>query len=264
MCATTTLSAGEHSTFGGATDERSRRKQLFQDPSPDAGQRVIVIDLRLTLTAPLGVWLSTAMRAVDHCVETVCSVSPVPEATEAALKGIRQLVPARKMLTISMRVSRQSMKGAVLYNVKLGASHGIGHQLGPLGVRHAETTCVLLPAVLKYNVRVNGAQQKLVLDALRAEPVVADVLQNGYSLEKGIADLGDAIDTIIRARGLPRVRSHYGIGRDKLHGIAAAGLADWMCRTNPVPLETKEQVWDILEQCLWLDSTDLRFISRLK
>ena len=147
MCATTTLSAGEYSTFGGATDERSHRKRLFQDPSPDAGHRVIVIDPKLTLTAPLGVWLSTGMRAVDHCVETVCSASPVPEATEAALKGIRQLVPAllhskKDAHNLDARLQAQlgagqSMKGVVLYNVKLGASHGIGHQLGPLGVPHA-------------------------------------------------------------------------------------------------------------------------------
>lgn len=152
MCATTTLSAGEYSTFGGATDERTHRKRLFEDPSPTAGHRVIAIDPKLTLTAPLGVWLSTGMRAVDHCVETVCSAGPVPEATEAALKGIRQLVPAllRSKIDPSDLNARlqaqlgtgQSMKGVVLYNVKLGASHGIGHQLGPLGVPHAGKSSV--------------------------------------------------------------------------------------------------------------------------
>lgn len=40
-----------------------------------------------------------------------------------------------------------------------GASHGIGHQLGPLGVDHGHTSRVLLPAVLKYNEPLNGKEQ---------------------------------------------------------------------------------------------------------
>ena len=148
MCASSTLSAGEYSTFGGATNERTHHKQLFFDPSPDnAGHRVLVIDPRLTLTTPRGVWLSTGMRAVDHCVETVCAAEPTPEATAAALQGLRQLLPAllrskKDANDLDARLQAQlgagqSMKGVVVYGVKLGASHGIGHQLGPQGVPHA-------------------------------------------------------------------------------------------------------------------------------
>lgn len=147
MCATTTLSAGEYSSFGGANNERTHHKQLFYDPSPNAGHRVIVVDPRLTLTAPPSVWLSTGMRAVDHCVETVCAKEPKPEATAAALQGIRQLVPAllrskKDANDLDARLQAQlgagqSMKGVVVYGVNLGASHGIGHQLGPQGVPHA-------------------------------------------------------------------------------------------------------------------------------
>lgn len=149
MCATTTLSAGEYSTFGGATNERTHVKKVFHDRSPNAGHRVLVLDPQLTLTAPLGVWLSTGMRAVDHCVETVCSSRPLPAATAAALQGIRQLLPAllrskkdANDLDARLRAqlgAAQSMKGLVVYGVPLGGSHGIGHQLGPQGVPHAGT-----------------------------------------------------------------------------------------------------------------------------
>ncbi|CAK7199998.1 hypothetical protein SEUCBS139899_002686 [Sporothrix eucalyptigena] len=261
LCATTTLSAGEYSAFGGATNERTHHKQLFHDPSPDnVGHRVIVVDPRLTLTAPPSVWLSTGMRAVDHCVETVCAAHPKPEATAAALQGIRQLVPAllrskKDANDLDARLqaqlgASQSMKGVVVYDVKLGASHGIGHQLGPQGVPHAETTCVLLPAVLKYNARVNRDQQKLVLDTLWDEPIVAEALLKQARLDRETADLSDALDAIIRLLDLPRTLSHYGIGRDKLDSIATISLTDWMCQTNPVPLETAAQVKEILEQCL--------------
>ncbi|CAK7226236.1 hypothetical protein SBRCBS47491_006163 [Sporothrix bragantina] len=261
MCASSTLSAGEYSAFGGATNERTHHKQLFFDPSPDnAGHRVIVVDPRLTLTAPPSVWLSTGMRAVDHCVETVCAAEPKPEATAAALQGIRQMIPAllrskKDANDLDARLQAQlgagqSMKGVVVYGVKLGASHGIGHQLGPQGVPHAETTCVLLPAVLKYNARVNRDQQKLVLDTLWDEPVVSEALLKQAKLDRETADLGDALDVIIRLLDLPRTLSHYGIGRDKLDSIATLSVTDWMCKTNPVPLETPARVMEILEQCL--------------
>jgi alcohol dehydrogenase class IV len=41
--------------------------------------------------------------------------------------------------------------GVVTSRVPMGASHAIGHQLGPLGVGHGETSCVMLPAVCKFN-----------------------------------------------------------------------------------------------------------------
>lgn len=109
---------------------------------------------------------------------------------------------------------------------------------------------MLLPAVLKYNARVNKDQQQLVLDALWDEPVVAEVLSKQARLDRAAADLGDALDAIIRALGLPRTLAHYGIGRDRLEDIAALSLTDWMCKTNPVPLETPAQIVEILEQCL--------------
>lgn len=42
--------------------------------------------------------------------------------------------------------------------VHLGASHGIGHMLGPFGpVGHGETSCILLPAVQKFNAKHGDA-----------------------------------------------------------------------------------------------------------
>ncbi|OAA59554.1 Alcohol dehydrogenase, iron-type [Niveomyces insectorum RCEF 264] len=150
----------------------------------------------------------------------------------------------------AQRGASLSMQGVSLYGVELGASHGIGHQLGPQGVPHAETTCVLLPAVLKYNARVNGDQQAQVAAALWDDPVVAAVLQKQFHLARDTADLGDVLDAIIRALDLPRTLAVYGIGRDKLDDIAVNSLTDLACQTNPVPLTEKKQVLEILEACL--------------
>lgn len=115
---------------------------------------------------------------------------------------------------------------------------------------HAETTCVCLPAVQKFNAPVNGAtQQATVLDAFWAEPAIAEVLA-ARGLVRGEADLGDALDAIIRELGLPRTLKEYGIGRERLDEIAESSLKDVCCGWNVIPLVRKEQVLEILEMCL--------------
>jgi alcohol dehydrogenase class IV len=146
MCATTTLSAGEFNPHGGATDDRTKHKQLFTDPNME-GHKIVVCDPALTLPAPMRVWLSTGLRAVDHCVESICSSAPREEGTEAALTGLRRLVPSllrakEDPTDEAARLegqlgSMESMRPFVVYGVPVGASHGIGHQIGPMGVPHA-------------------------------------------------------------------------------------------------------------------------------
>ena len=244
--------------MGGATHDETRHKQLFVDPSR-AGPKVIIMDPELTLTTPERVWLSTGLRAVDHCVETMCSSKPKPEGSAYSIKGLRLLISSllktkKDQSDLEARLSAQlggaeSMKALIIEDVPVGGSHGIGHQLGPFGVPHAETTCVCLPAVQKFNAKVNFSQQKEVLDVLWSEPDVAEVLRK-HSLVEGKSDLGDALDAIIRELGFPRSLKAYGIGKDKLDAIAESSLGDVCCTWNAIPLLKKEQVMEILEMCL--------------
>jgi alcohol dehydrogenase class IV len=96
---------------------------------------------------------------------------------------------------------------------------------------------------------VNSDQQSRVLDALWSEPVIAELLKR-HSLAEGQADLGDALDAIIRELGFPRSLKAYGIGRDKLDQIAENSVGDICCKWNVIPLVKPEQVLEILEMCL--------------
>ena len=118
-----------------------------------------------------------------------------------------------------------------------------------MGVPHAETTCICLPAVQKYNARANAEQQAVVLDAFWADADIAGVLAR-RSLGRGRADLGDALDAVIRELGFPRTLADYGIGRDRLGAVAESSVRDVCCQWNAIPLESKEQVLEILEMCL--------------
>ncbi|OJJ06217.1 hypothetical protein ASPVEDRAFT_139744 [Aspergillus versicolor CBS 583.65] len=257
----TTLSAGEYSNFAGATNDHTRRKHSFQ--APLRGPQLIVLDPQLVAsTTPESIWLSTGVRAVDHCVETYCATVGTTDDTDSlALKALAKLVPGLvrsrhdpKGEDLDARLTCQlgsvdAMAACTSGRVQLGASHGIGHQLGPLGVGHGETSCILLPAVCKYNAKynANNERQSRLRDFLLKQPILEKVSES-RGLNKETADLGDVLDALFRELGMPRSLGEVGVGRDQLDGLAQNSLHDRWCRTNPVPLNEKAQVLEILEQ----------------
>ncbi|KAK2763872.1 hypothetical protein FQN54_009490 [Arachnomyces sp. PD_36] len=252
----TSLSAGEYSNGAGGTNDETEQKHMFSPPI--RGPALVILDADLTVTTPDSIWLSTGIRAVDHCVETMCSlVGNTAAADKTAEEGLKKLVPGllntkRDRTNLDARHSCQM--GAIdamtsIGSVELGASHGIGHQLGPLGVGHGETSCILLPSVCKYNAEkgANVDRQRAVFNALIQITEVSEVLKR-RGIDTSAADLGDVLDAIIRELGLPRSLADFKIGRDKLDGLAENSLRDRWCVTNPVPLKEKGQVLEILEK----------------
>jgi alcohol dehydrogenase class IV len=255
----TSLSGGEYSPFAGATDMRNHHKASFAHK--DMGASLVILDPALSVSTPKQIWLSTGIRAVDHCVEGLCSLHPKTsaESDKGFREGLKLLVP--NLLTtkkewenedarLKEMLGTRAAMGALDLGIPMGGSHAIGHQLGPLGVGHGETSCILLPAVLKYNYlhgdeKVRKSQQK-VLDILWADEAVVEISKN-HGLEEGKADAGDVIGTIVSELGMPRTLKEVGVGRDKLDALADNSLKDRWLPTNAVPLTEKSQVLEILE-----------------
>lgn len=199
----TSLSGGEYHAAGGATDWRNHRKTSFKHESVVA--HLVILDPALTVSTPERVWLSSGVRAVDHCVEGLCSGffrSGEGEGDTAAIEkylteGLARLLPGllmtkREPEDLEARRGEMlgvidAMRGLTTVGVHMGASHGIGHQLGPLGVGHGDTSCVMLPSVLRWN-RTHGdawveERQRKVLDAFWADEIVADA--SGFGAGRG-------------------------------------------------------------------------------
>jgi alcohol dehydrogenase class IV len=137
----TSLSGGEFTSFGGATNDVTKAKALFAPPIQNPV--VVILDPEIASTTPESIWLSTGVRAIDHCVECACSLLGKPEADEIALEALTGLIPS----LLRCKVNPQDLDarfgaqiGAMIairaasLGVPQGASHAIGHQLGPLGV----------------------------------------------------------------------------------------------------------------------------------
>ena len=254
ICIPTSLSGGEYQHIIGGTETISRAKRTFEtgvDPT------LVIQDPELSLTTPENIWLSTGVRAVDHCVETLCSLQSNPAGDLNAEKGLAALIPGLLLCKQDLgdlqarhlcQLGVVDAMSAVSSGVPLGASHAIGHQLGPFGVGHGETSCILLPAVCKYNAAkgANNERQAVASRLLLRDTAVLRVLET-RGVDSKHADLGDILDIVFKELGMPRTLKDVHIGRDKLDALAVNSLNDVWIRTNAVPIIAKVQVLDILE-----------------
>ena len=235
----TTLSAGEFSAIAGVTDERSRVKELFRHPR--IIPRAVVLDPAVTAHTPEWLWLSTGIRAVDHCVEGICSGEANPYADAQALHGLALLCrglprvkadPGDLAARLDCQIGSWLSMGPLAAGVPMGASHGIGYVLGAVfDIPHGHTSCIMLPAVMRWNKPANAERQALVAAAM------------GHPGD----DAGDVLDTFIGGLGMPR-----SLGAVKIVPGSFARIAEqvmdtpWVPR-NPRPIVGPAQVREILE-----------------
>lgn len=262
----TSLSGGEYQSIAGGTNDQTHEKCLFSPPVRNPS--LVILDPGLTTTTPSRIWLSSGVRAVDHCVETLCSLQSNEKGDASATQGLKILIPSllrtrRDPEDLDARFQSQmgviQAMDAVGRGVPMGASHAIGHQLGPLGVGHGETSCVMLPAVCKWNWEKDGnreRQGKCLELLLGDKEVLALIEANG--LEAGKMDLGDVLDLYIRALGMPRSLADVGVGKDKLDGLAVNALKDHWIQTNPIKITEKGQVMEILEMVVETEKRDIK------
>jgi maleylacetate reductase len=169
----TTLSGAEFSNNAGVTDPVKSLKEGYR--GPDLYPQVIIYDPALSCRTPQWLWLSTAIRSLDHAVEGYCSADAHSYLEGHFLHAMRLFassLPATiedpENLT-ARSLSQQAVWLACcgLGQVRHGASHGIGYLLGAVcGVPHGYTSCVMLPAVLQWNSEINGERQQPIAEAL--------------------------------------------------------------------------------------------------
>jgi len=235
----TTLSAAEFTPFAGVTDVANHSKEGYAHPL--LAPRAVVLDPAVTVSTPPKLWFSTGMKAVDHAVEQLCNLVRSPFADAMAEAGLRGL--ARGLLAtnaapddLDARLDCQigmwlAMAGASSGR-GVGASHAIGHTLGgTFGVPHGLTSCVALPAVLRWNEGVDGGRQQLVAELLGQPHLSAS----------------EAVIFLAHSLGLPTDLAAVGIHPDQFQAIAEHTMHDRGVRSNPRPIRGPEDIVEILE-----------------
>jgi maleylacetate reductase len=119
-----------------------------------------------------------------------------------------------------------------LFRVPMGASHGISYLLGSIGgAPHGYTSCVTLPAVLRWNELVNADLQREIAEAI-GEP------------GRSVADsLGALLDDL----SLPRTLKDIGITPAMIPQIVKYALQSPVVAGNPRPIKSEADVLEILK-----------------
>jgi len=226
----TTLSGGEFNGMTGITEESSKTKQVIKLPTiiPQS----TILDPAVTVHTPEWLWLSTGIRALDHCIEGVCAPKTNPfgdahgfRAIHLLSSGLRRVKadPTDLQARLDCQIGTWMSVSPLTSGAPMGASHGIGYVLGALHeVPHGHTSCVMLPSVLRWNKGVNAERQKDVAAA-------------------------DALEDLIRELGMPTRLSDVGITPEMHQKIAEMSVhVPWLA-VNPRPVTTPAQVLEILK-----------------
>jgi alcohol dehydrogenase class IV len=242
----TTLSGGEFTHFAGITDEVRKVKDLYIDKKLAA--KAVFLDAELTLDTPLWLWLSTGMRAVDHCVEAISSTTahPFTDALASHALGLlnRYLRECKHdPRDLAARTQAQIaawMSVCGLANVNLGLSHGIGHQLGARNnVPHGITSCVMMHPTMTFNQHHVGTRQRWITEACginTAEMSDSDAAAAGR----------DAILKLVTDLSLPHRLRDVGVAPTDFAAIAKDALEDLIVATNPRPV-SRDDIIALLE-----------------
>jgi maleylacetate reductase len=235
----TTIAGGEFSATAGVTNEKTRVKEALRHPL--LIPRATILDPWLSTHTPEWLFLSTGIRAVDHCVEGICAREAHPYGDALALKGLSMLAQALPRVKadasdidarMDCQIGTWLSTGPLASGVPMGASHGIGYVLGAeFGVPHGYTSCVMLPSVMRWNKSANAGRQALVAAAM------------GQPNE----DAGDVLDRFIRGLGMPRSLREVKVGAEHFDRIAQQAMATPWVPRNPRKIEGPAQVREILD-----------------
>ena len=172
---------------------RVRHPRLYSD--------LIILDPVMTEGTPDWLWLSTGVKALDHCIERIYVKGNQP-AIDAPI------LAAAEMIFTHLPKSRESdhdpearlqclvaawmsMMGAP--NFGTGLSHAIGVHYS---VGHGYTSCVTQPYVMEYNRPVSAHKQALLARS-------AGLDTKGMSDDAAAEAAARAVDDFILGLGMP-------------------------------------------------------------
>jgi alcohol dehydrogenase class IV len=233
----TTLSAAEYTHYAGVTGaDRVKRRVADERLVP----REVFLDPRLTLPTPPLLWLSTGIKALDHAVESMLGANHHPVTDALAVEAARGLFTALPECAddpqaVEPRGRAQRAAWMSLFSpatARGGLSHALGHQLGAYGVPHGITSCVTLPAILRFVAPAIGDRQAAIAEALGVD----------VPLDIAVADL-------VARLCLPSRLRETGIARADLRQIAVNTFEEAHV-VSPLPIENAERLLSLLEE-LW-------------
>jgi alcohol dehydrogenase class IV len=210
--------------------------------SPHLIPRRAICDPGLTMGLPPALTASTGLDALSHCIETYLSPRYNPPSEAIATDGFKRIWKALPVAYADganaearTELMMGALEGGMTFQKGLGAVHALSHALGGLKeatLHHGTLNAILMPTVLRWNVEVEAAAQKV------------SYLERLAGLEQ--TTLADALDGLNHSLGITPRLSELGVPRHVIDWVCERAIADHSHPTNPRSL-TKEDYAAILE-----------------
>jgi alcohol dehydrogenase class IV len=248
IAVTSTLSAGEFTSGIGITDTGRGVKEGFG--APQFTPRVAILDPEVTVYTPAWLWASTGMRAVDHAVERLYSPKHNPLSDTLCQQALRYLFrylprathdPQDRDARLCCQLGAwMSIMGFA--TVRTGISHAIGHQLGGhCQVPHGQTSCIMLPHAMEFNLPVAADRLALVAEA-------AGVDTQRMNTEQMASAAIDTVRQFIGDLDCPTRLRDVGVEERDFPVLAEAVMEEAPTMENPRPIHGVADIIELLER----------------
>jgi alcohol dehydrogenase class IV len=192
--------------------------------------QVIIYDSKFALKTPQFLFMSTALRAVDHAMETMYHAEATELTRMMALQAATKLFkflprykddPTNEETTLQLQLAAFASLGFAGYGLTrpLGLSHTLGYALGsPYGIPHGVTSCLTLGHVVKLKAQDPEAARQLA----RMLPFVGQgsTGDNRHDAE----GVGQAILDLVSQLGLKTTLTERGVSHDQIPIITQRAL----------------------------------------
>ena len=234
----TTMSTAEWTAGSTPVIEETGLKARFRIKL--GGPEVIIYDPEIAAQTPRDLLLATAIRGLDHAINTRCALAPHPIAGHCAELAIQLFYdhlpavaddPSNRDAMVQCQLAT-SLCGLGQMSVLHGFSHWMVHIIGPYAqVAHSDVACILMLAQAKWFEGWADEQHQSILRALGRQ---------GETLHEVLFDL-------LNRLSLPVYFEDIGITQDQLDEMAPLALEHpLVTKANLRPIETIADVKKVL------------------
>ena len=127
-------------------------------------------------------------------------------------------------------------------SVRTGISHAIGHQLGGhCNVPHGQTSCIMLPHAMEFNLPAAADRLALVAEA-------AGIDTRGLTMEEAARAAIDVVRTLVSDLSCPMRLRDVGVQEGDFPLLAEAVMEEVPLTENPRPISGIADIIDLLER----------------
>jgi alcohol dehydrogenase len=233
---TTSGTGSEAQSYALISDPETHQKMACGDSK--ALPKLAILDPDLTATQPTRVTAATGIDAVAHALETLVCRKHNETSLQFSIEAWKRLDRSyAKVLADPKNLEARSdmllgahLAGCAIENSMLGAAHAMANPLtAHAGIVHGFAVGAMLPHVIRFNGQEQDDYQK----------------QLGISCEA----LAQRIEAMLKAGGIARSLTEYGVKPDSLPDLATDAAKQWTGTFNPRPL-TKDDFTDLYRKAL--------------